>query len=227
MELFESLEELTRLGPEFALKFLVAALCGGAIGMERETTGKPAGLRTSILVCVGSMLFTEVSILMAKDAGGDPTRIAAQIVTGIGFLGAGVILHGKRGGVVGVTTSAMIWVMAALGMMIGAGYLISSILISAASVIMLLTLRRLEVHVHNRQGVDYSFLINDDDEQRERFLTILSFYPDNVENTTIAPTGDGDIQISFRFAGPMNDRRELLHSLLAIKGLRRADKEER
>ncbi len=108
-------------------KLVLATILGGAIGMEREVAGKPAGLRTNILICVGAALFTQLSMDIARigftPAGapyGDTTRIAAQIVSGIGFLGAGAILHGG-GSVVGLTTAATIWVVAAIGAAVGAG----------------------------------------------------------------------------------------------------------
>ena len=126
MGVFETIDQLIRLGPEFALKFLTAVLCGGAIGMERETTGKPAGLRTSIIVCIGSMLFTIMSTELGKLYGGDGTRIAAQIVTGIGFVGAGVIMRERSGTIRGLTTAAALWCMAAVGLCVGFGlYLLS------------------------------------------------------------------------------------------------------
>ena len=103
-------------------KLLLATFLGGAIGIERELAGKPAGLRTNILICIGAALFTQLSIDIARIGFtpdgrpyGDTTRIAAQIVTGIGFLGAGAILHGQ-GAVIGLTTAATIWVVAAIGM---------------------------------------------------------------------------------------------------------------
>lgn len=94
----------------------LAVLLGGAIGLERERRGKAAGLRTNILICVGAALFTRLSI----GIGGDPGRIAAQIVTGVGFLGAGTILHAK-GRVTGLTSAATIWLVAAIGVAVGAG----------------------------------------------------------------------------------------------------------
>lgn len=97
-----------------------ALICGAMIGTERERKVKPAGLRTMILIASGSALFTIISGLLA-DASGDKGRIAAQIVTGIGFLGAGVIMHDSVR-IRGLTTAAMIWVMAAIGMLCGAGY---------------------------------------------------------------------------------------------------------
>jgi putative Mg2+ transporter-C (MgtC) family protein len=100
----------------------LAVLLGGAIGLERELAGKPAGLRTNILICVGAMLFTLMSVELAFEGPGhgDPTRVAAQIATGVGFIGAGTILH-ARGAVTGLTSAATIWVVAAIGMAVGAG----------------------------------------------------------------------------------------------------------
>jgi len=97
-------------------------LCGGLVGIERERRDKPAGLRTVVLISVGSTIFTTVSLLLASGKmTADPARLAAQIIPGIGFLGAGAILH-ARGTVVGLTTGATIWAVAAVGVTIGAGY---------------------------------------------------------------------------------------------------------
>ncbi|HET7273730.1 MAG TPA: MgtC/SapB family protein, partial [Longimicrobiaceae bacterium] len=111
-------------------RLLLAALLGGLIGLERELSSKPAGLRTNLLICVGATLLMELSLTVAAEANAanlaagvafraDPARIAAQIVTGIGFLGAGTIMQ-ARGSVVGLTTAATIWVVAAIGMAVGA-----------------------------------------------------------------------------------------------------------
>jgi putative Mg2+ transporter-C (MgtC) family protein len=109
---------------DLLLKLGLAVLLGGAVGLERELSGKPAGLRTNILICLGSALLMDLSINIGIGANGvrygDPGRIAAQVVTGIGFLGAGTILQ-ARGAVVGLTTAATIWVVAAIGLLVGAG----------------------------------------------------------------------------------------------------------
>ncbi|MBN2446318.1 MAG: MgtC/SapB family protein [Phycisphaerae bacterium] len=103
------------------LRLVSAVLAGACIGFERELYDKPAGLRTNILICLGAALFTLLSLRFAESAGmGDHTRIAAQIVTGVGFLGAGVIMQ-ARGRVLGLTTAATIWVDASVGMAFGAG----------------------------------------------------------------------------------------------------------
>jgi putative Mg2+ transporter-C (MgtC) family protein len=98
---------------------LTAVVCGAIVGTERERQDKPAGLRTLILVCLGSAVFTMVSYAFTSTTG-DSGRVAAQIVTGIGFLGAGAILH-SRTTVSGMTTAAAIWIMAAIGITVGVG----------------------------------------------------------------------------------------------------------
>lgn len=104
---------------DMVLRLVVALVLGSLIGMERETHGRPAGLRTHTLVCVGSTLFTICSYVIAGPHN-DPGRVAAQIVTGIGFLGAGTIIH--QGSVVrGLTTAASIWAVAAIGLAVGIG----------------------------------------------------------------------------------------------------------
>src|SRR5277367_3716319 len=107
---------------------MFAILCGTLLGDERQRREKPAGLRTLALVCLGSAVFTMLSFAFTSITG-DSGRVAAQIVTGIGFLGAGVILHGRRT-ISGMTTAATIWVMAAIGMTVGAGYGLAGLVLS-------------------------------------------------------------------------------------------------
>ena len=102
---------------ELLFQLGLATLCGGLIGLERELSGKPAGLRTNILICVGATLFTSLSVELSLGRG-DPARVAAQVLPGIGFIGAGAILH-TRGSVTGLTSAATIWVNAAIGMALG------------------------------------------------------------------------------------------------------------
>jgi putative Mg2+ transporter-C (MgtC) family protein len=111
-------EAIDILRLELLLQLGLATLCGGWIGLEREVSGKPAGLRTNILICVGATLFTSLSVVMSAGRG-DPARVAAQILPGVGFIGAGTILH-TRGSVTGLTSAATIWVVAAIGMALGA-----------------------------------------------------------------------------------------------------------
>jgi len=146
---------------ELMLQVGLATILGGAIGMERELGGKPAGLRTNILICIGSVLYTHLSIAMVG-AAADPTRVAGQIVTGVGFIGAGTILH-ARGAVVGLTSAATIWVVAAIGVALGSGYYLEGIATTIVVLAVLAGLGRVEklvqrqsmrstISVHARQG---------------------------------------------------------------------------
>jgi putative Mg2+ transporter-C (MgtC) family protein len=126
--------------PEDIFKLLLSFVIGCIIGTEREYRSKSAGLRTMILIAVGSTLFTILSIKISSDAG----RIAANIVTGIGFIGAGIIFR-ENNRVVGITTAAIVWVTAALGMGIGAGFYevsIASFVISGLSLVVLTPVQR-------------------------------------------------------------------------------------
>ncbi len=126
----------------FALPVAVATACGGVVGLERQLRGKAIGIRTSILICLGTQVFVRLGVGLAGD-GGDPTRVLGQVVTGIGFLGAGVIL--ARGGTVtGVTSAAVIWVLAAIGSSIGVGRLSEALALSVLAVVILTGVRYLE-----------------------------------------------------------------------------------
>jgi putative Mg2+ transporter-C (MgtC) family protein len=123
-------------------RIALATALGAFVGFERERVGKPAGVRTHGMVALGSALFTVVSIY-GFEGKSDPARIAAQIVTGIGFLGAGTILH-LRGSVHGLTTAATLWVTAAIGVAVGAGMTLMSIETAALAWILLRFGPRLE-----------------------------------------------------------------------------------
>jgi putative Mg2+ transporter-C (MgtC) family protein len=146
--------------PEDLLKLLLAVLVGGLIGLEREFRDKAAGFRTIIFICVGATLFTILSFKLGGDE--DPVRIAANIVSGVGFLGAGVILRGN-GRIIGLTTASTIWIAAALGMGIGGGqYLV----VGAATVVVLIVLwvfRRIETRIESaRDPRTYEVVIPND-----------------------------------------------------------------
>ena len=134
--LLESSEQLMQLLPAFFVRSGVAVLCGAIIGIERELKRKPAGFRTNILICLGASIYTAAGLLLQGGEAVDPTRIAAQVVTGIGFLGAGSIIQ-SGAGVRGLTTAATIWVVASIGILSGAGF---PVLAFVASLLVLLTL---------------------------------------------------------------------------------------
>jgi putative Mg2+ transporter-C (MgtC) family protein len=155
------------LPPDIFIKLLLSIIVGGAIGAEREYRSKSAGFRTLTLICLGSALFTIFSELIG--AGNNPDRIASNIATGIGFVGAGVIFKGDFG-VNGITTAAMIWVTAALGMGIGAGYELTSVIGCAMILVMLFVFGLAENWIdHINQMRNYRIVAEYKEETMKRF----------------------------------------------------------
>ncbi len=131
---------------QFWIAIGVAVLCGGIVGFERQRRGKPAGIRTNILICLGTTSFVKLSTLYSGQ-NMDMTRVLGQVVTGIGFLGAGVII--ARGGhVKGVTSAAVIWTLAGIGAMIGFGLFAPAIALAVVTVVILTSLEFLETNIH-------------------------------------------------------------------------------
>ncbi len=119
-----------------------AVLCGGAIGTERQLRGKAAGVRTSILICLGTAVFVALGDSF-PGARSDPSRVLGQVITGIGFLGAGVILS-RNGQILGVTSAAVIWMLAALGALIGLGHLATALVLTLCTLGVLIGVELLE-----------------------------------------------------------------------------------
>jgi putative Mg2+ transporter-C (MgtC) family protein len=118
------------LDSHILLRLLLAAFLGGLVGLERQLRRKPAGIRTNMMICFGAALFTIISYVMAGEVTGDHTRIAAQIIPGIGFIGAGVVIR-ERGAVMGITSAATIFVMASIGMAVGADMIYTAVFATA------------------------------------------------------------------------------------------------
>ena len=133
----------------FQLPFWVAVgmamLCGGIVGLERQLRGKPAGIRTSILICLSTTIFIHLGSLAVSGVA-DPTRVLGQVVTGIGFLGAGVIIS-REGTITGVTTAAVVWILAAIGSTIGFGHYKGALVLSVITVVVLWVMDYLEERV--------------------------------------------------------------------------------
>jgi len=129
--------------PDDIFSVILAVVLGTAIGLEREIRGKAAGLRTNVLICLGAAVFTIISKEMAAGAGDSLTRIAAGVVTGVGFLGAGAVIR-DRGGIHGLTTAATIWLVASIGMACGAGFYKLAIISALTAIVVLIGLAQLE-----------------------------------------------------------------------------------
>jgi len=135
---------------DLMLRLLLAGGLGSVLGLERELRRSPAGLRTHILIALGAALFTLVSIQIA---GGTPDRIAAQVVTGVGFLGGGAILRSGKS-IHGLTTAATIWVTAAIGMAAGAGQFAVATAATVVTLFVLAVLPPIEAYFERRAGID-------------------------------------------------------------------------
>lgn len=138
------------------IQVITALFLGGLVGMDREVKLKAAGLKTNMLICIGATLYTTISMLNTQHATGmvDPNRVAAQIVSGIGFLGAGAIMQ-SRGSVFGLTTAATIWVVAAIGYTIGAGYIFSALLFTFTVLIVLKLINPVNSWMEKRSEYKY------------------------------------------------------------------------
>jgi putative Mg2+ transporter-C (MgtC) family protein len=149
--MFDIDHELFTILPFLLPKLLVATICGGIVGYDREIKQKTAGIRTNILICVGCALFTAFSFYIFNTNNHiDPTRIIGQIITGIGFLGAGVIMkHDDK--IVGVTTAAFIWVVSAIGVLVGIGSYITPVLLTIGLIIISRIFERVEKYIKNQQ----------------------------------------------------------------------------
>jgi len=148
------LDPLSTLGTVALLKFfmpkvLTATICGALIGLERERKHKTAGIKTNILICVGATLFTAISFMVGEVVPGvDPTRIMSYILSGIGFLGAGAIFK-NADKVHGMTTAAIIWVMSAIGMIIGAGGYSLGLCLTLGMILMTVCVQHIEAKYFN------------------------------------------------------------------------------
>ena len=139
---------------EFWVAVAAAGLCGAVIGVERQLRGKPAGIRTSILICLGTMIFVRLGATVLGTSG-DATRVLGQVVTGVGFIGAGVMLA-REGLVLGVTSAAVIWILAAIGALVGFGRYGAAIVLAVLVLAVLSGVQGLERAVRHLRRGDYS-----------------------------------------------------------------------
>jgi putative Mg2+ transporter-C (MgtC) family protein len=150
---------------ELIKRLCLSAALGAVLGFEREWRQKYAGLRTNILIALGSTLFTLMSIDLSASSGGDATRVAAQIVTGIGFLGAGAIMR-TGSDIRGLTTAAMIWVNAAIGVAVGGGEYHLALIATGVTLLVLVLLNPVEAWIDRRSPKSSEGRANGDESER-------------------------------------------------------------
>jgi putative Mg2+ transporter-C (MgtC) family protein len=214
---FDRLQQIVVVNGAFG-RLMVACLLGGAVGLQREITRKDAGVRTNMLICIGCAFFTLLSAVLAGDTNPDKGRVASNIVQGIGFLGAGLILH-NRSRVSGLTSAASVFVVASIGMACGAGLYAAAV---AATIIVILALalvgmleHRFNIKifplVYEARGMDQAVILNSVlkamDKAGERLC--------NVERDAI-----GEIQrVSFSLTATKRQHEQLRGALSTAPGI--------
>ncbi|MGH9788986.1 MAG: MgtC/SapB family protein [Candidatus Acidiferrales bacterium] len=197
------------LTPAIVLRLVLASALGGLVGLERELRGKPAGLRTNMFICAGSALFTVLSEMMAFRVGGDPTRIASNLIPGIGFIGAGSIIR-AQGSVHGLTTAATIFVLASVGMAVGSGFYWTGVFAAVMMVLALSLLGWMERHFEWKTEVRSYEL-----ELPESEILVSTLMPE-LERRDLKPHNfscrprDGKVQVRFDLDASMDQHRDLL-----------------
>jgi putative Mg2+ transporter-C (MgtC) family protein len=189
---------------DLLVKLVLAVLLGGIIGFEREIAGKPAGLRTNILICIGATLLMDVSTRIGLVPGGgrigDPGRIAAQVVSGVGFLGAGTIMQ-AQGQVTGLTSAATIWVVAAIGLTVGAGFYVEGIGAGLLVTFVLAGLGSLEHYVRRARRVVSATIRTAVGTPEEEVATTLRAHGITIESRRIFDHVE-DRTFELKLAGP-------------------------
>lgn len=191
LPMFDGLRTVTVLS--VLLRLFLAAFCGGCIGLEREYKRRSAGFRTHILICLGAAMTTMTSQFMSAELGlqTDLGRLGAQVVAGIGFIGAGTIIVTRRSQVKGLTTAAGLWVAAIVGLMAGAGYYEGAILASAVVLLAELLFVRLEYRVISRNAHVTLYVEYQDENTLEELLRFYRSRGVGLVNMEISKAASG------------------------------------
>ncbi len=195
------------------VRLVLAGILGGLIGLERQLKHRPAGLRTNLFICMGAAMFTLLSDELAAEHIGDHTRIAAQIIPGIGFIGAGSILHARDKLVTGLTTAATIFVVASVGMAVGGGLYVTSVFATGVILLCLFLLGRAEeafglklrVHVYEVAG-------HNADEITAEVNRILESVHGMMDNVQVATTKQ-HVRLQFAMEGTRQGQAQVLEAL--------------
>jgi putative Mg2+ transporter-C (MgtC) family protein len=191
-------------------RLVLAAILGGVIGLERELKHRPAGLRTNLFICAGSAMFTLLSDALAAEHSGDHTRIAAQIIPGIGFIGAGSIIHAQGGLIIGLTTAATLFVVASIGMAVGGGLYLTAIFATVLILLCLLLLGRTENRLGLKElGYIYEVTGSNPEDITAEVNRLMEPVHGIMENVRTAATRQ-HVRLQFEFVGTTKDQDYLL-----------------
>ncbi|OGP69566.1 MAG: hypothetical protein A2Z73_02165 [Deltaproteobacteria bacterium RBG_13_60_28] len=218
---------------EIIFRLVLASLLGGCVGLEREVHGRPAGVRTYLLLSLGSALIMIISeYLFHKYRGGvpgislqvDPGRIAAQAITGIGFLGAGVIIRNKDT-IRGLTTAACVWVVCAVGLTIGSGFYLYGCVVTGITMVSLLGIKKMEKRLKRDWYQEMAVASQDVPGQMERIQDIIDRYGFQVINSGLSKDLEKK-EITFTFLlrqRSVQPRSQAWQEVFALEGIRRVD----
>lgn len=199
---------------QIGTKLVVAMLCGGAIGLERELSRKPAGLRTNVLICMGAALFMVTSRHLSGGAPyTDPARLVAQVVAGVGFIGAGVILQ-ARGSITGLTTAATIFIVTAVGIAIGDAMYGPALLATLLIIFVLVLLRPVErALLRLRRLYHYTFSTPDPSAALTRLLDLLEAEGMRLDDFTVKEMKEGNHEVVFSVVTSLEGNHRLMRAL--------------
>jgi putative Mg2+ transporter-C (MgtC) family protein len=199
-------------------RLTVAAILGGVIGLERQLKHKPAGLRTNMFICFGAAMFTILSNELAGEFVGDHTRIAAQIIPGIGFIGAGSILH-SRGSVTGLTTAATLFVVASIGMAVGGGFYVPAIFATMLIFLALQMLGYMETRFNLKPSIT-TYEVKGDDVAAvvTEINRIMEEEEREIETLRMRNIG-GVLRVQFGVDGTRQEQSEILRKLRTSRAL--------
>ena len=208
------------LTQDIVLKLVLSILVGGLLGAEREYRSKSAGFRTLTLICLGATLFTIFSQIIG--GAGNPDRIASNIVTGIGFVGAGVVFKGDNTSKVnGITTAAMIWVTAALGMAIGAGYWLAALVATGMIFVVLFVFSLLEDRIDRlNQLRKYRIVCPFENEMLVRFEILFKTHHLRFKRTRQGKTAENMVTGEWLVQGTEQNHRHVIHELMRDPSVR-------
>lgn len=202
---------------EIILKLVLAVALGGLIGIERETSQKPAGFRTNILVCIGSAMMMSMAVGLIQGSNATPdtlVRMAAGVVTGIGFLGAGTIIH-ARGMVIGLTTASTLWVVAGLGLLVGVGYYIPALILTALIIATLVAFRKIEEIYLKKHIFHYHLKFKEQPDLLSKLRKVSFHHGIKLERLSIKKEGES-LVISFSAVGSEEKEQEFNEALMSL-----------
>lgn len=206
------------------VRLLLAVVLGGAVGLERERHGRAAGLRTHILVCVGAALMMCLSLFLYENYQSDPSRIASQVISGIGFLGAGTILR-FRVSVKGLTTAASLWAVSGIGLAVGAGFYFASFVATALVLGSLFWLTKFvdKLLTHRDWFRILTVEMAGSFEGLQKIREILSDHQAEIKdfNLTKLETGNIAVALELRLLSPREED-PILKELIGVQGVKRA-----